>query len=194
MKRASLTPIILSIATRAFCLIFTNSTTGRRPQKPKHSFLFMIWACKTDTYCVQATTPVITAPPSLVTSAPFVIGTSFSIGSYLSSIIVHPFSGPGIDANLSSYCVAAQYSAYSSQYSQFLELTPTPQPSTFTIPYESSGVRTYTYPFTFPYNATYTSPCCGFCTMWAANARVVYWPTPNPHPDITTLVDSTGFT
>ena len=73
-----------------------------------------------------------------------------------------------------------------------LDSTPAPPDVyTYTI---SSRVMVATADFTLLPNISYAPPCCGFCNVWAANARVFYWPTPNPVPDITTVVDSTGFT
>jgi hypothetical protein len=40
-------------------------------------------------------------------------------------------------------------------------------------------------------SAFYTpkSPCCGGCTVFGGGVQVSYWPTPNPNPGLTKLVD-----
>lgn len=105
------------------------------------------------------------------------------------------FNGAGINASLSSYCIASQLAGFNSAYADFMlhSTLLLPQIGTYTLD-PRSETATATFPFQFYAVPSYSPPCCGYCTVWAANAKVFYWPTPNPHPSKTTVVDSTGFT
>jgi len=51
---------------------------------------------------------------------------------------------------------------------------------------------TASYVDVFSYHPT--SPCCSSCTLYGGDVQVYYWPTPNPMPKISTLVNSKNFT
>ena len=123
-----------------------------------------------------------------------------------------------LSGNISSYCVSRELADYTSWYLR----QPTAPPEitqniTFndnvctgcaeydynsSIPstYKTNGEHTYTkYTLgTFQlYSVTASPPCCGACALNAGDsggAQVIYWPTPNPYPNVTSIVNSDGFT
>ena len=62
--------------------------------------------------------------------------------------------------------------------------------------YQTTGSHTFIYTENgrSQYNPIFSSPCCGSCTIEIGNARVLYWPTPNPQPNVTEVVNSEGYT
>ena len=41
---------------------------------------------------------------------------------------------------------------------------------------------------------TASAPCCQTCYLSGGNVQVQFWPTPAPKPNVTAVVDATGFT
>lgn len=188
MKHVYLCTLLLLTVSQVTSVTFGNSTAGECYSKVPFAEARLLTGLR----LISAFSLSITAPPPQPTLS---IDQSYWNHTSASSDISKHFHGPGINASLSSYCVASQLAFYSSAYSDFIQHSPVPPPVTRTFTLESpSEVTTETFPFRFYTTFSYAPPCCGYCTVWAANAKVFYWPTPNPHPGITTVIDSTGFT
>lgn len=89
-----------------------------------------------------------------------------------------------LNASLSGYCLSLQIKSFYNFK------------ATNTIPPLTSTIRDGNFTFTIPpqYSATISPPCCGQCYIQADEAHVVYWPTPAPQPNISTIVGANDFT
>lgn len=99
-----------------------------------------------------------------------------------------------LNKSLSAYCLKIQESAYSSW-----KTTNTQKTSVVTCTQnvtDSSCDNAGTYTETYPpqYTPIIKPPCCGNCVIQAWKAHALFWPTPAPQPEISTLVGADGFT
>ena len=99
-----------------------------------------------------------------------------------------------LDQSLSRYCWHVYESAYLSW-----KTTNTQETSVLTCRStvaESPCLNAGTYVETNvpQFTPTIIPPCCGQCFIGAQKAQAVFWPTPAPRPDISTLVGADGFT
>jgi len=84
----------------------------------------------------------------------------------------------GLNTSVKDYCLSLEKANYSSWAA-------TASPSILTNIDEFSTV----------WQPTRTQPCCDtFCNIAAATAQLLYWPTPAPFPNATTVVGTDGFT
>lgn len=83
------------------------------------------------------------------------------------------------DPVLASKC-GAEWSAESSKYIQTGRITR----------YATRQLTMYAENWIF----TPKPPCCGQCTIDGMSAELRFWPTPAPTPEVTAIVDESGFT
>ena len=72
-----------------------------------------------------------------------------------------------------------------------------PQTKSFCLSIENADFSSFfaTQSSTASWSPTITSPCCNTdCTIQPANAQILFWPTPAPLPNVTTLVGTDNFT
>lgn len=99
-----------------------------------------------------------------------------------------------LDQSLSRYCLHVYESAFLSWKTTNTQTTSVLTcRSTVT---ESPCLHPGTYVETDvpPFTPKIKSPCCGPCTIAAQKAQAIFWPTPAPQPNISTLVGADGFT
>lgn len=106
-----------------------------------------------------------------------------------------------LNVSLSSYCLSLQIESYYNYKS-----TNTIPPVTSTYIHEAHDAdSTNTSSLTFfnvtgtetitpQYSPTVSPPCCGLCYIEADEAHAVYWPSPAPQPNVSTIVGAHGFT
>lgn len=88
------------------------------------------------------------------------------------------------DVALRSQCA----SQFSSGYSEFI--------ATASIVPQHTTSNYYVQPAYYVSQWTFvaTTPCCQTCYLSGGNVQVQFWPTPAPKPNVTAVVDKSGFT
>ena len=146
---------------------------------------------------------LLLAAASTVTSASFLNSTSFAISNISSN--ANPLYSTqrqqwiegwvsnfaNLDPALATSCALSGWSSFQQFDSTDTKYIWTTITNTLT---ESS--TTVTFPETLHTNdqITWTSPCCYACSVLPEVAHLIYWPTPNPNPAVTTIIGTDGYT